>query len=64
MVRVDTEATARVRACQEPDPDYPVPPDAEEGPALPLGHASLPQLSQPQSEQSPTAGTHVNGVCE
>lgn len=51
MVRVDAEATARVCARQEPNPDNPVPPHAEEGPALPLEHSSL-SLSSPSPGQN------------
>lgn len=51
MVRVNAEATARVCARQEPDPDNSVPPHAEEGPSLSLEHSFL-SLGSPSPRQN------------
>lgn len=64
MVRVDAEATARVCACQEPNPDNPVPPHAEEEPALPLEYSFLSHSSpSPRQNRAPSLLVHAWMMC-
>lgn len=65
MVRVNAEAATGVCTCQESNPDNPMPPHAEEGPALSLEHSFLSLSSPSPREQSPiTAGIRMDDVCE